>query len=248
MSAIEYSGVRARPRRLGVMQPYFVPYIGYFALIVHCDRFILFDSAQYVRHSWMNRNRILKPGGGWQYIGVPLAKHPREASIAEVVAAEHEDWRQRMRGQLMHYRKRAPHFDLVMDVLEAGWKTGPHLAQINCGLLHAVLAYLGIERELQFLSALSLDLPPVNDPGGWAPAIAGTLKAERYINPSGGKELFDPDAFARAGVELQFLTHQLPSYPQRTGKPFEAGLSIIDVLMFNDAEAVKEMLHAYILE
>lgn len=52
--------------RLGVMQPYFLPHLGSFSLIAHCDRFILLDAVQFIRHGWIERNRILKPADGWQ--------------------------------------------------------------------------------------------------------------------------------------------------------------------------------------
>ena len=70
--------------RLGIMQPYFFPYIGYMSLIKNTDLFILFDDVQFIRHGWIERNRILKPSGGWQYIAVPLEKHHRDTLIKEI--------------------------------------------------------------------------------------------------------------------------------------------------------------------
>jgi hypothetical protein len=57
--------------KLGIMQPYFFPYLGYFSLIKHTDRFILFDTVQFIRHGWIERNRILKQNEGWQYVQAP---------------------------------------------------------------------------------------------------------------------------------------------------------------------------------
>ena len=62
--------------KVAIMQPYFFPYLGYFSLIKHTDRFILLDTVQYNYQGWLARNRTLKHGEGWQYIGVPLAAHP----------------------------------------------------------------------------------------------------------------------------------------------------------------------------
>ena len=62
-------------KKVAIMQPYFFPYLGYFSLIKHTDEFILFDPVQFIRHGWIERNRILKPENGWQYISVPLEKH-----------------------------------------------------------------------------------------------------------------------------------------------------------------------------
>ena len=76
-----YGGI---PVRLGIMQPYFFPYLGYFDLINRTDRWIVFDTAQYIRHGWVNRNRILHSDSEWQYILVPLKKHSRKAAIKDI--------------------------------------------------------------------------------------------------------------------------------------------------------------------
>ena len=70
--------------KLGIMQPYFLPYIGYFSLIHYVDEFIFFDTPQYISHGWVNRNRILKQGGGTNYIVVPIAKARRETPIKDI--------------------------------------------------------------------------------------------------------------------------------------------------------------------
>ncbi|RML56821.1 WbqC-like protein [Pseudomonas syringae pv. pisi] len=57
---------------LGIMQPYFFPYIGYFQLIAAVQRGLVFDIVKYKRKSWMNRNRVLGSKGDWQYINVPV--------------------------------------------------------------------------------------------------------------------------------------------------------------------------------
>ena len=74
--------------KLGIMQPYFFPYPGYFALIAQVDRWVVFDTPQYMRHGWVNRNRILHPGSGWQYIVAPLVKHRRSTSIRDIRLAD----------------------------------------------------------------------------------------------------------------------------------------------------------------
>ncbi len=103
--------------RLGIMQPYFFPYIGYFSLIKHTDMFILFDTVQFIRHGWIARNRILKPDEGWQYIVVPLKKHSRETLIKDIKIANDQNWKQRIIGQLQHYKKCAPNYQKVLDLI-----------------------------------------------------------------------------------------------------------------------------------
>ena len=63
--------------RLAIMQPYFFPYLGYFCLLKHSDHFIAFDTPQFIKQGWIDRNRILHPVASWQYMHVPLLYHPR---------------------------------------------------------------------------------------------------------------------------------------------------------------------------
>ena len=90
---------------------------------------------------------------------------------------------------------------------------------------------------------MNLEIEPVNHPGEWAINISKALKAREYLNPIGGMGIFNPEQFRRSGINLVFLKNTLPAYNQRR-KQFEAGLSIIDVLMFNDAAQTNTLIDA----
>jgi hypothetical protein len=142
--------------RLARHQPYFFPYIGYFSLISECDMFVLFDTSQYVRHSWMNRNRIAGLSDGWEYITVPVRKHDRATPTRDVRISDQYDWRGVVKRQLERYRRHAPHYretiDLVSSVLAEG---SDRLARLNTRGVVAVCEYLAwIIRETKKGSAL----------------------------------------------------------------------------------------------
>ena len=103
---------------LGIMQPYFFPYLGYFDLINYTDRWIVFDTVQYIRHGWVNRNRILHPKEGWQHIVVPLKKHSRDTTIKDIEISKEPKWRKRILGQSQHYKKKAPYFYETYQLIE----------------------------------------------------------------------------------------------------------------------------------
>lgn len=94
--------------KLGIMQPYFFPYLGYFSIIKHTDKYILSDEVQFSHHGWIERNRILKPVAGWQYINVPLIKANRVLPIKEVFINNSIDWKSKIMAQLHHYKKKSP--------------------------------------------------------------------------------------------------------------------------------------------
>jgi hypothetical protein len=225
---------------LGFMQPYFLPYPGYFALIARSDVWLVFDDAQMIRHGWVDRNRILHPTEGWQYIKVPLKKHAREAKISECEVSE-PDWGAKIIRQLGHYRK-APHYAAVITMLERAFQTAPtQLALLNTHVLSGVCAYIGLPFAPKLHSTLEYDRSLVNGPGEWALEAARALGASTYVNPPGGKDLFNHTRFREAGIELGFLHWPDRPYSQRR-VGYEPSLSTLDMLFWLDSGDVRERL------
>lgn len=231
---------------IAIMQPYFFPYIGYWQLIHAADRFILFDDAQYMRHGWINRNRILKPGGGWQYIVIPLQKHDARESIKNIKAQPGEKWKELIVRQLAHYRKKAEYFEetsaIVTEILES--ESEQSITAINLAIIKRLCAALDIDTEIAVSSRQNFDYSRVTDPGEWALRMAEEMGASEYINPASGAELFDPKKFLASNIKLSFLKTKEINYPQYGG--FESSLSIIDVMMFNGIQGTKAFLNEYL--
>lgn len=233
--------------KLGIMQPYFFPYLGYFALIKHTDKWIVFDTVQYIEHGWMNRNRIIHPNKPEDmYITVPLQKHAREIRIDEVRINSQENYKEKILAQIWSsYKKRAAYFQpvyhLVEDVLSCDTD---YLSEMNVYGMRKVTEYLDISFDYEVFSKMNLVIDEVHDAGEWALHISRALGADTYINPPGGVALFDPQKFHRAGIQLEFLKIHLQPYAQKKAK-FIEGLSIIDVMMFNSPESVRQMLDDY---
>lgn len=227
--------------KLGIMQPYFMPYLGYFSLIKHTDEFILFDPVQFIYHGWIERNRILKQTGGWQYISVPLKKHSRETKIQEIKVNNEQRWQDKMKAQIQHY-KRAPYFKEVSGIFDKLFSEQYEgITQLDRAALKLVCEYLGIHREFPIFSEMGCEIEPVHAPDEWALNICKALGADEYWNPPGGIEFFDRRKYENAGIRLRFQKMNLDEYPQK-GFPFEPGLSIIDVMMFNSVERIGEMM------
>lgn len=227
------------------MQPYFLPYLGYFDLINQTDLWIIFDTAQYIRHGWMNRNRILHPKEGWQYIQAPLQKHKQTATAREVCVKSGEEWKRRLQAQMEHYRKKAPHYQAVKSFLDVWLANLPvELAQLDTRLLLHVCTWLGIRMDCSYFSDLQRDglkIGPVNGPGDWALRITEALGGTEYYNPPGGKGLFDPKAFTDAGINLK-IQEYTPLVYDTPGYKYEAGLSIIDALMWCTPKEIRDHL------
>ena len=230
--------------RLGIMQPYFMPYLGYFSLIKNTDEFILFDTVQFIRHGWIERNRILKPSGGWQYFQVPIIKeNGRETVIKNVRINNSENWKSKILAQLQHYKKKAPYYKVVIELLSDVFNSDySDIVSLNKVSLERICKYLGIDREIIVFSEMCLDIAPVTAPDEWALNICKAMgEVDEYWNPVGGLSFFDKSKYYNAGINLYFQEMVLTPYRQ-LGNEFESGMSIIDVMMFNSPESINEML------
>jgi hypothetical protein len=224
------------------MQPYFFPYVGYYSLIKATDRFVLFDDVQFMRHGWIERNRILKPDEGWQYVAVPLEKFEFGTKIKDVRVRNTEDWKVKLLRQLQHYKKRSPFYADAIAVIEKSLQIDTDsITHLNANVLRETCRYIGIDVQLDIFSEMQLNIDPVTHPGEWALNITKALGGTEYVNPTGGIEIFQPAQFQDANIKLKFLGNNLEPYSQRRGT-FEAGLSIIDVMMFNAPERIRELL------
>jgi hypothetical protein len=226
---------------LGLMQPYFFPYIGYFDLINRTDEWIVFDNVQYIQRGWVNRNRMLHPNTGWQYIIVPLEKHHRDTPIKDIRISRTE-WVNRIIGQLQHYRTRAPHYRAVLEVVRAVLDPSEiSLSRLNVTALAAVCGYLSISFRPRIFSEMDIQLGAIESPGDWALQICRARKATGYLNPPGGTGLYDPEVFARNGIRLQIQEAADFRYDCAPYQ-FEPALSILDVMMWNEPAAIKRWL------
>ena len=236
--------------KLAIMQPYFMPYIGYFSLIKHSDEFILFDTVQFIRHGWIERNRILKQTGGWQYIQVPLIKNNgRDTLIKDVLINNNDNWKQKIIAQLQHYKKKAPYYKnvigLLNDIFVSQYEDITHLNRASLGF---ICSYLGIERRFPIFSEMNLQIEKVNAPDEWALNICKALNADSYLNPIGGTEFFDRTKYERSNINIQFQEMKLIEYDQHNGSDFESSLSIVDVMMFNSVDEINQMLDSFTLK
>ncbi len=234
--------------KLAIMQPYFFPYLGYFSLIKNTSFFVVFDNVQFIRHGWIDRNRILKPLDDWQYIKVPISKHNRETLIKDIKIKNDIDWVNRIISQVEHYKKKAPYYSVVVDILKQMERyKGESIVDVNINALSLVCNYLSIGFKYEISSNLKIDWSKITTPDDWALEISKYYNASEYYNPPGGKDIFDGNKYRENGVELKFLSINLVEYNQNR-EVFEPGLSIIDVMMFNSPEKIKEMLDNYNLE
>ena len=245
-------GPAASPRvpsgmKLGFMQPYFLPYLGYFDLIRQTDEWVFFDSAQYIRRQgtqrgWVNRNRVLKQGGGWAYITVPVQHAPLHTPINRIILDNTQAWSARILAQFDVIRKAAPFHEPIRTILaNAIGESFPSIAELNTRLISDCCSYLGIPFHARRVSELSFDSAMVEEPGDWALHLCKALGADCYLNPPGGRDLYDPVKFVDHGIRLEIQSFR-PIIYATPGFEFVENLSILDVLAWNEPCTVLEHL------
>lgn len=227
------------------MQPYFLPYIGYFQLISAVDKWIVFDIVQYKRHHWINRNRILHPKSGWQYIVVPLKNHSRETLIKDIDIANEQKWKDKIVAQLIHYKKKAPFYKETLAFLYECLNIDEvSLSKLNTIVLQKTCQRLGVNFDYIVFSETDLEIDDITQPDEWALKISEKLGAEEYINPYGGRDFFNPEKYREKGIKLKFLNPKNIQYDQKSND-FIPNLSMIDVLMWNSKEEITNMLYEF---
>ena len=227
------------------MQPYFCPYIGYFQLIKSADVFVIYDNIEYTKKGWINRNRFLANGDAVTF-SIALKKDSDHLHVRERFLAENFDRRKLLNRIEGAYRK-APYFEEVVPLLKSIvlHEQENLFAYIHHSVME-ICAFLGITAKI--VKSSDVDVDHSLRSGEKVGAICKALGAETYVNPIGGRALYEKDAFRKQGLELRFLQTESITYPQ-FGDSFVASLSILDVLMFNARQSVAEdLLQRYRLE
>lgn len=225
--------------KVGIMQPYFMPYLGYWQLIKAVDKYVVYDDVQYIKGGWINRNNILMKGQKKMFT-VILSGASSNKLINEIFIGD--DFR-KFRRMIQCCYSKAPFYKPVMLLLE-NIISYPE-KQLGRFLFHSiekVLNYLDIHTEL----ILSSNISKNNELHAQDKVIhiCQLLDADTYYNAIGGQNLYDRDMFASKGINLFFLqSNQIP-YKQYNND-FVSGLSLIDVLMFNTPQEVNRMLDKY---
>lgn len=228
--------------KIAVLQPYFFPYIGYWQLINAVDVFVIFDDVNFINRGWINRNNILiknKP----HLITLPLSGASQNDLINEISLHNDIKHKEKILNTIKLAYAKAPFFTQGFGLVEKIILNEElNLAKYLKFQIEEVARYLNIETEI----ILSSDLH--NDKNLKAQDkiidICKLQKCMQYINPIGGVDLYNKEKFKENEIVLNFIETKNIKYEQ-FDHDFIANLSIIDIIMFNSPEKIKEMLQEY---
>ena len=225
--------------KLGIMQPYLFPYIGYFQLISAVDKFIIYDDVSYIKQGWINRNRILLNGKAFLFT-LHLSGASSFKLINEIELANNRD---KLLKTFKQAYVSAPFFNEIYPIIEKIFtKNDNNLSRFLINSIFEIVKHIKINTQILISSQVRKN----NDLKGQEKIIdiCRNLGVDHYINAIGGMELYSRDRFERGGIKLSFIKSKPISYKQ-FNNDFVSWLSIIDVMMFSSREQIQEMLNAY---
>ena len=224
--------------KLAIMQPYFLPYIGYYQLISAVDLFIVYDNIKYTKKGWINRNRMLLNGVDAMF-SLPLKKDSDALDIRERELAADFD-RAKLLNRWRGAYRTAPFFEETFPLLEKIVSfEDPNLFQYLFNSLRMTSEHLGLKTTFKISSEVAIDHSlKFQDK---VLALCEAEGTQRYINAIGGLELYDSAAFSARGIEFRALRAKPFPYEQ-FGQPHVPYLSIVDLLMFNSVSKLSEVI------
>lgn len=230
--------------KVGVMQPYFFPYIGYWQLMNVVDKYVIYDDVNFINRGWIHRNRILVNGQP-KYFNLPMLGASQNKLINQIAVNKDDKEIYRNLCIIRDAYKKAPYYKTVYPIIEEILNCKENnVAEYIANSFHVINRYLNIKTELVMSSALNKNCAlkgqdKILD-------ICRVLNASEYYNAIGGQELYDSESFWKLGIELHFVKTEDIEYSQFNNE-FQANLSIIDVMMFNSTEEIEMMLQRYTL-
>ena len=227
---------------VSAQQPLFMPWIGFFNKISLCDVFLLADSLQFTKKSWIHRNEIyLSQERAW--LSVPVltsgrfGQSIREVQIANIAG---RDWRQKHWAKIWQSYHRAPYFEMYgpffQDLYSREWEW---LVDLNEAIIRFVVEALGL--STQIYATRELDLQLVGSKNDLILQICQRLGGDTYLLGIGYSQTYVDDAYLDShGIKLLCQSFEHPVYPQMRDS-FEPRLSIID-LLFNCGDKSREFV------
>jgi WbqC-like protein family len=228
--------------KLAVMQPYVFPYIGYFQLIAAVDVFVFYNDVNYIKKGWINRNRILLNGKDFLFT-IPCADASQNKLICDTKISFEIKERNKLLATIQQAYTKAPFFKEVYSIVENVLTTDYEFID--------EMAIVSVKETCKYLNVATKFKESNNRYNNSELAQADRLidiclqeKADQYINAQGGTDLYDRKYFLSHTINLQFIKPGTIAYKQFDDE-FVPSLSIIDVLMFNEKEVVKQMLRSF---
>lgn len=229
--------------KIAIMQPYFLPYIGYWQLINAVDKFVIYDNIEFSKSGWFHRNYFLL-NNEKKLFTIPIQKDSDYLDVKyRFLAKNSEEKIKKIISQIQDSYKKAPFYEEVFPVIKKIFlNQEKNLFSYIYFSVKEITKFLEIDTEIIISSEINIDHSLRSQDK--VIEINKKINSKEYYNSIGGLKLYEEDIFAQNGIKLLFLESEIVEYKQFNNN-FIPYLSIIDILMFNSKESVKKMLNSY---
>lgn len=213
--------------KVAIMQPTFLPWLGYFSLINSVDKFVFLDSVQFEHRSWQQRNRILN-NNQVQWVTVPVSLPNGQATKIQNVKINHEHYSAlKIIKTLEHAYYKAEWTNFTLEIVGSRLKNaGSSLSELNTELVVQLSYLLGIGTEFVY----ARDLEVKGDKADLLLDICQKIGATTYISPVGSRVYLDDfNGFNESQIQVEYQEYTHPVYKQLSTS-FVSHLSILDAL------------------
>ena len=217
--------------RVTILQPSYLPWLGFFEQMTRSDKFVLLDDVQYTRRDWRNRNKV-RVKEGWVWLTVPVQQKSRfSQSLLETRIDNSVSWRRKHLETLRQHYCKAPFFEKYFprcqQIYEKDWE---FLFDLCLETIQFLKEEMGIETPLLRSSEMKLS----GEKTERLVSICRELGATHYLSGESGSDYISQEDFSNPGIELEYQNYEHPVYPQRY-PGFVPHLSTVD-LLFNCGE------------
>jgi hypothetical protein len=220
--------------RICIIQSCYIPWRGFFDLVGRCDEYVIYDSAQYVKRHWHNRNRI-KTANGVEWLSIPVVTKGRFEQPIDQVEIE-KPWADKHWRALDLAYRRAPFFEQLAPTVRAWYERADkeaRLTEVNAIFLHGIAEMLGLKTRM----VRDADYPAQGAKTERLLAIARAAGADRYLSGPSARAYFDVAMFEAAGITPEWMGYEgYPEYSQLHGG-FEPAVTALDLLFNTGPEA-----------
>lgn len=231
--------------KIGIMQPYFFPYLGYWQLMNAVDKYVIYDDVNYIKRGWINKNNILINGEA-KNINIILSKVSQFKHINEILIINDDIYKKKLYTKIKMAYSKAPYYTTIMPILEKIIFQGENnLAKYLANSFKLINKYLDIDTELIMSSEIKKD----NSLKGEEKIIniCQILGGTDYYNSIGGIDLYNKNKFSSKNIKLSFLKMDESIVYKQFNNSFVSNLSIIDIMMFNSKIECKKLLLKFTL-
>jgi hypothetical protein len=218
--------------RIVILQPGYLPWLGFFDQLRRCDCFVIYDDVQYTHRDWRSRNRI-KTRSGAQWLTVPVLSRGRRYQLINETEIDYDQpWVRKHTGAIEVNYAEAEFFSCYFAELKEALCSRPrYLLELDMTIIRLCAAWLGIKTPMLYASQISV----TGKSSERLLHICQHLGADHYLTGDSARDYLDEDSFRQAGITMEYHNYQHPVYKQLYGA-FIPYMSIID-LFFNHGPA-----------